>query len=230
MLLRAKSFFWFLPLVRLCSGSGEAEVKRFALMALVMSLAATTFVAPPAEANGALSRWAPQVRVWALTNDDGRPTQADPSDVGDISDGYDRWDLRSSDDPATPGMDSSRLGNDVARCRATRIGPQKARLRIQNVYAGYVCSFVVVTVNRGGVNLVVDDIRIDVDPALELIPLATPDIGDELKRRRRLHGTYAVRVLQDAPQGENLEFDIQVDFTHPDWRPKPPKCCRWCWR
>ena len=205
-------------------------MRRAAIGAIIVGLLATLLAAVPASATGRHGRWAPAVRIYAYANDDGRARTADPGDVGDISDGYDRWGIRSSDDPSEPGMDPHRLDGDVARCKARRVDPQTLRMRIQNAYPGYTCSFVVVTVNRTGVKLVVDDIRIEVDPALELIPLASLDIGDELKRRRRLHGTYAVRVLQEAPQGETLEFDIQIDFTHPDWRPKPPKCCRWCRR
>jgi hypothetical protein len=58
----------------------------------------------------------------------------------------------------------------------------------------------------------------------------TPEPGDELKKRRRLYGTYAVTVLQEAPQGETLEFDIKISFTYPGWRRTPPRCCHYCWR
>jgi hypothetical protein len=69
-----------------------------------------------------------------------------------------------------------------------------------------------VTVNRAGVKLIVDGIDINVDSTLELAEVDAPVLGDELKRRRRLYGTYAVTVLQEAAQGETLEFEINISF------------------
>lgn len=204
-------------------------MRRSLVAAIALGMLASILVAAPASATSRHGKWAPAVRVYARTNDDGRPTNADPADVGDISSGYDRWGTRSSDDPIEVGMGADRIVGDVARCRSHRIDAQTVRMSIQNSYPGYTCSFVVVTVNRAGVKLIVDDINIDVDPTLELAEVDVPVVGDELKRRRRLYGTYAVTVLQEAPQGETLEFDIEISFVY-DHRRRPPKCCRYCWR
>ena len=205
-------------------------MRRTLAVTFALGVLASVLVAAPASATYGHGKWAPAVRVFAYTNDDGRATNADPTDVGDISSGYDRWRRRSSDDPIEPGMDAERIIGDVARCKARNIDAHTVRMRIQNAYPGYVCSFVVVTVNKAGVRLVIDEITVDVDPTLELIELDVPVEGDKLKRRRRMHGTYAVRVLQEAPQGETLEFDIEISFAYDRWRRRPPKCCHYCWR
>ncbi len=188
------------------------HLKRHLTVALALGLLAALFVAAPASANRGEGKWAPAVRVYAHTNDDGRAGITDPSDVGDISDGYDRWGLLSSDDPIEPGMDAARIIGDVAWCKAQSIDADTVRMRIENVYPGYTCTFTVVTVNRAGVNLIVDQIDIDVDATLELVELDAPAEGDYIKSWRRLCGTYAVTVLQEAPQGETLEFDIEISY------------------
>lgn len=205
-------------------------MRRHLAIAVALGLLATLLVATPASATHSRGKWAPAIRVYARTNDDGRAGSADATDVGDISLGYDRWGYRSSDDPIAPGMDSERIRGDVARCQASRIDAQTVRMRIDNVYPGYTCSFVLVTVNKAGVKLVVDDIDIRVDPTLEFVELDAPVEGDVLKSRRRLYGSYAVTVLQEAPQGETLEFDIKISFTYQRWRRPPPRCCHHCWR
>lgn len=208
---------------------GPRRLRRYAVTSLVLGLLAALLVAVPAGATGGHGRSAPAVRIFARTNDDGRAGRADPGDTGGISAEYDRWGHRSSDDPTELGLDPNRISSDVARCKAIRIDKQTMRVRIQNAYPGYVCSFTVVTVNRAGAKLVLDDILIDVDPGLELEEIDGPAPGDVLKRRRSLHGAYGVTVLQEAPQGETLEFDIEFSFVRRHWRP-PPKCCHHCWR
>lgn len=205
-------------------------MRRYLATALTIGVMATLLVAAPASATSEGGKWAPAVRVYARTNDDGRAGNTDPGDVGDLSAGYDHWGLKSSDDPIAAGMGAERILGDVARCKASSIDPQTVRMRIQNVYPGYTCTFVLVTVNKAGVKLIVDEIDIDVDSTLELAELDAPEPGDELKKRRRLYGTYAVTVLQEAPQGETLEFDINISFTYPGWRRPPPRCCHYCWR
>lgn len=204
-------------------------MRRVAVGSVVIGLIAVALFAVPASANRHYTKTAPAVHVHVYANDDGRVSWADPGDVGDISEAYDRWGHLSSDDPNEAGMDASRLDGDVARCGAGNIGPQAIRMYVQNAYPGYVCTFAVVTLNRAGVNLVVEDIRIDVDTTLDLTTIAGPAVGDELKRRHRFVSVYSVRVLQEAPQGDTLEFDIEIEFAQPRHHPIPPRrcCCRW---
>ena len=206
-------------------------MRRVIVGSVALGLLIILLAAVPASATGG-GKWWPALRVHAFANDDGRAGSVDPGDIGDITASYDRWGRRSSDDPHEPGMDAGRLDGDVARCKAKRIDAATMRMRIQNAYPGYTCTFMIAAVSRIGGKLVVDDIRIEADPTLELTTLDGPEIGDELKRRRKLYGTYAVTVLQEAPQGETLEFDIELDFTYLGWRGNPPKCCWFCprWR
>ena len=179
----------------------------------------------PAGATERFGKWAPAVRAYAYVNDDGRAGTLDPNDVGDVSVSYDRWGSASSDDPSAPGMDASRVDGDVARCAARNLDAQTMRVTMQNAYPGYTCSFVMVTINKMGVKLVIDNIEINVDPALQLTEIDTPQIGDVLKQRRRLYGTYAVTVLQEAMQGATLEFDIRISLAHPQRRRHALRCC-----
>lgn len=204
-------------------------LRRSVYASLVMGLLATLLVASPASATDH-SKWAPAIRVFAHTNDDGRPGPADPGDIGGTSSAYDRWGLRSSDDPIGPGMDANRIDSDVARCKARSIDRGAVRVTIWNAYPGYTCTFRVVTINRAGVKLVVDDVWIGADDSLELVELEAVTEGDVLKRRRRHHGTYAVTALQEAPQGDTLEFEIEISYINLDRRRPPPKCCLHCWR
>jgi hypothetical protein len=203
--------------------------RRIVVASLVLGLLATLLIAVPASATGG-RKWAPAVRVFAYTNDDGRPGHSDPGDLGNISSAYDRWALSSSDDPTAPGMDATRIDSDVARCKAWSINMETVRVRIQNAYPGYTCTFTFVTINKAGVKLMVDEINIDVDPTLELVELDTAAVGDHIKERRRLYATYAVTVLQEAPQGATLDFDIEIAYIEHRQRRPAPKCCHYCWR
>ncbi|MCP3994566.1 MAG: hypothetical protein GY722_05805, partial [bacterium] len=167
--------------------------------------------------------------VWVATNDDGRAGRADPGDTGATSIAYDRWDDRSSGDPVEVGMDPPRLESDVARCKAIRLDSSTFRLKIQNAYPGYACTFRVTTVNRTWSRLAVDEIIMDPEPGIELVELSGPSEGNVVKPWRRVRGTYGVTVLQEAPQGDVIEFDIEVTFIKRHRRP-PSKCCLRCWR
>ncbi|MDJ0954189.1 MAG: hypothetical protein QNJ81_10970 [Acidimicrobiia bacterium] len=204
-------------------------LRRYVIASLALGLLAALLIAVPAAATGGHHKWAPALRVLMWTNDDGRARHADPGDTGVASPAYDRWGHRSSDDPTEVGMDPARIDSDVARCKAIRVGRSTFRLRIQNAYPGYACTFRVVTVNRVGSTLVVDRVIIDPEPGIELVELSGPSEGDIVKPWRRIRGTYGVTVLQEAPQGETLEFDIEVSFIKRHKRP-PVKCCLWCWR
>lgn len=211
------------------SGQTASRLRRLVVTSVVLGLLAILLGAIPASATHGHGKWAPAVRIFAWTNDDGRPGHLDPGDVGGISPAYDRWGHRSSDDPTAPGMDPGRIDSDVARCKAIRIDQRTVRIRVQNAYPGYVCTFTAVSINKAGVKLVLDEITINVGDGLTLTELDALQVGDTVKQRRRLYGTYAVTVLQEAPEGETLEFDIEMSFTKRDRHP-PPKCCNRCWR
>ncbi len=204
-------------------------LRRYVIASLALGLLAALLFAVPAGATGGHYKWGPAIRVWVATNDDGRPSHADPADTGVASPAYDRWGQRSSDDPTEVGMDPARLDSDVARCKAIRINSSSFRLRIQNAYPGYSCTFRVTTVNRTGSKLVVDEVIVGSEAGIELVELEGPAEGDVVKPWRRVRGIYAITVLQEAPQGETLEFDIEVSFIKRHDRP-PSKCCLWCRR
>lgn len=210
------------------NGYGRRGLRRYVIASLVLLLA-TLAIAVPAAATHGHSKWGPALRFWVATNDDGTAGPWDPGDVGGISPAYDRWNHRSSDDPIEIGMDAARIDSDVARCRAIRIDSTTVRVKVQNGYPGYSCTFTAVTVNRTGSELVVDDVTVEVDQGLQLVELAGPEPGDILKNWHRTRGVYAITVLQEAPQGEALDFEIEVSFIKRHRRP-PSKCCLRCRR
>jgi hypothetical protein len=209
-------------------GRGQRALRRYVIASLILLLATLTVAAPAAATHG-YGKWGPALRFWVSTNDDGSAGRLDPGDVGGISAAYDRWGYRSSDDPTEAGMNPTRIDSDVARCKTVRLDSNTVRVKIQNAYPGYSCTFAAVTINRSGRKLVVDDVTVDIDQGLELVELEGPESGDFLKNWRRLLGIYAVTVLQEAPQGEALDFEIEVSFV--ERHPRPPfKCCVRCWR
>ncbi len=212
------------------TGDGDRRPRRSVIASVVLGLLATLLAPTPAMATGGGGKAAPAVRMTVQTNDDGRIGGQDRGDVGGISAVYDRWDDASSDDPTEPGMDAARIDSDVGRCSSFKLDRDTTRVRIQNAYPGYVCTFAVVTVNKAGVRLIVDDVLISADPTLELVTIYGPTAGDVLKRRKRIHAMYAVVVTQATPQAEMLEFLIEVSFVVKRDRPPPSKCCLRCWR
>lgn len=206
------------------------RLRRPVIVVLLLGMIASLLAVAPAAATGGGGKYSPSVTVRVQTNDDGRPGRLDPHDVGDISAAYDRWGPRSSDDPDEVGMTPTRTDSDVARCKASRKDRETFRVTIQNAYPGYACTFRVVTINRAGVNLIVDEVSMGVDPTLDLISVDGPSEGDVLRKGRRIRATYGVIVNQETPQQDSLEFDVVVSYVEKPKRIKPSKCWHRRWR
>jgi hypothetical protein len=186
-------------------------------------------LASPATATVPFGRWAPTLRLFAATNDDGWPGRSDPADVGWVSAGYDRWGSSSSDDPAAVGMDPIRQNADVARCMIVPAGPSRVEVRIDNAYPGYVCTIEVSTVNRSRQRLAVDAVTAHVVDSLNLYTITAPEHGDVVKPWRHQNALYAIEVTQAAPEGEELHLEIVTEYAAAPHM-IPPRCCHRCGR
>jgi len=192
-------------------------MKRVLIGSVALGLLAILLAVVPASASGSRRSW-PALWVHAYANDDGRAEWGDPGDVGDVTASYDRWGRSSSDDPSEPGMDAERVDGDVARCEVRQIDTMTLRVRMQNAYPGYTCTFVVSVYSRIRGTVVLSDIRIDSEPALELGTLDSFEVGEELARGRKVYGTYSLTVLQEAPQGATLDLGLELGFVRSGWR------------
>ncbi len=159
------------------------------------------------------------VDVW--TNDDGRVNGDDIGDVGDVSPVFDIWRRRSSNDPAVAAMDAERVDKDVARCKAyvKRHNPRKAKVKIWNAYPGYVCTISVGLINLSPHKLRVWPELIDADPGITVARVSDPIAKKKLRPWRTTHGEFAITIENTVPQGEHLEFEIDLWVT---------KARRWC--
>lgn len=209
-------------------GRSPTWLRRAVVTSLALGMV-SILLASPAVATGSFGRWAPTLRVFAQTNDDGWPGSSDPADVGWQSAGYDRWGRSSSDDPAAPGMDPVREDADVARCKIVPSGPYRASVRIDNAYPGYVCTVEVTTVNRSRVRLAVAAVTVEVDDSLELYSIVEPDPAAVVKPWQHQVAVYAIGVTQSAPQGQVLHVEVATEYQALPHRP-PPRCCHRCGR
>jgi hypothetical protein len=110
-----------------------------------------------------------------------------------------------------PGTIDPGYTKDVAECIATRLSGELVNISITNGYPSYTCTFEVVALNSGRLEIMLNPLTIEAPPVLTVTDI-TDNAGIQLGGGARDTERFSVHVEQQAQQGATYTFTIRKPF------------------